>query len=104
MTPNDKLLGAIFGPKTEVRYTDFLNAARQCRRVGGTHVVLLRSEQGSLALSPVRMVGGKVFRHGGHSWYDSAIFPFPNGQVVEAVVGTADEVEAQGFAMLRDTS
>lgn len=103
MSLNDKLLGAIFGPTTEVGYTDFLNAANLCRTIGGTHVVLLKSEQGRLALCPVRMDGDKLFRHDGYSWYDAAVFPFPCGQVVVEVVGTADEAEARGFAMLRES-
>lgn len=103
MTLNDKLLGAIFGPSTEVGYTDYLNAANLCRTLKGTHVVLLKSEQGQTTLCPVRLDDGKVFRHDGYSWYDAAVFPFPGRQEVEAVVGTADEVEKHGFAMLRDS-
>lgn len=103
MNLNDRLLGAIFGPSTEVGYTDFLNAANLCRRIKGTHVVLLKSEQGCSTLCPVRLVDGKTFRHDGFSWYDAAVFPFPGRQVVEAVVGTADEVEELGFSMLRDS-
>ena len=103
MTLNDKLLGAIFGPSTEVGYTDYLNAANLCRTLKGTHVVLLKSEQGQTTLCPVRMDGDKLFRHDGYSWYDAAVFPFPCGQVVEAIVGTADEAESMGFAMLRES-
>ena len=103
MTLNDKLLGAIFGPHTEVGYTDFLNAANLCRTLKGTHVVLLRSEQGHPSLAPVRLVDGKTFRHGSSAWYDAAVFPFPGNRKVEAVVGTADEVEKLGFAMLRES-
>ena len=102
MTLNDRLLGAIFGPSTEVGYTDFLNAANLCRRLEGTHVVLLKSGQGQTTLCPVRLDDGKTFRHDGYSWYDAAVFPFPGRQVVEAVVGTADEVEQLGFSMLRE--
>ena len=102
MTLNDKLLGAIFGPSTEVGYTDFLNAANLCRRIGGTHVVLLKSEQGHPSLCPVRLVDGKTFRHDGYSWYDAAVFPFPGNRKFESIVGTADEVEKLGFAMLRE--
>ena len=103
MTLNDRLLGAIFGPSTVVGYTDYLNAANLCRRIKGTHVALLKSEQGHLSLVPVRLDDGKTFRHDGYSWYDAAVFPFPGRQAVEAVVGTADEVEELGFAMLRES-
>lgn len=103
MTLNDKLLGAIFGPNTEVGYTDYLNAANLCRRVKGTHVALLKSEQGHPSLCPVRLDDGKTFRHDGFSWYDAAIFPFPGTCDFQAIVGTADEVEKLGFAMLRDS-
>ena len=103
MTLNDKLLGAIFGPNTEVGYTDYLNAANLCRRIGGTHVVLLKSDQGHPSLAPVRLVDDKVFRYGSSAWYDAAVFPFPGNRKVEAIVGTADEVEKLGFAMLRES-
>lgn len=103
MTLNDKLLGAIFGPHTEIGYTDFLNAANLCRTLKGTHVVLLKSDQGQTTLCPVRLVDGKTFRHDGYSWYDAAVFPFPGNRKVEAVVGTADEVEQLGFSMLRES-
>ena len=98
----DDMLGAVFGPRKEVRYTDFLNAANLCRRIGGTHVVLLKSEQGHPSLAPVRLDDGKTYRHDTSAWYDAEVFPFPGNRTVESIVGTADEVEELGFSMLRE--
>lgn len=104
MSLNDKLFGAIFGPRTEVGYTDCLNAANLCRRIGGTHVALLKSEQGHSSLVPVRLIDGRTFRHDGHSWYDAAVFPFPGNRRLESIVGTADEVREMGYAMIRGSA